>query len=382
MTKYALPGLCAVLLLSGCELDGALGPGSGDDDWNLDAAYRWTLEGWQTNGTQPIGHPSVLVTWDIPDGWDGGPFRVYAKDSDDAGYGLAATVTSCSASSCSYSDRNVAPGRSYDYYVASVDGNDREEDTSDEIRISVPTGAAPQTPGGLAARSLDHAVFVQWAAVTGAQRYLVYLLDGSEIITVGETDGTSYLDARAENGNVYQYRVAAVNEDGHFSNLSSAVSGIPRPDYHAEVIFAAGDSIQLSGFRFRTTDATDPLLRGDNSSAQWRLEMVNGVLSLRPLGQTVVTGGADSSELSCGPASDSDCVSVDRAPAASSFQGAPVPARTAQTYVFRVIGDDNRTHYGKVRVIGATTINGRNAVVFDWAYQLRADEPSLNLRAR
>src|SRR5688572_11917098 len=120
-SRAALPGLCAVLLLSGCDLAEALGPGSGDQDWNLDAGYRWTLEGWQTNGTQPVGHPSVLVTWDLPDGWDGEPFRVYAKDSDESRYGLAATVTSCSGSSCSYSDRNVAPGQSYDYYIALVD---------------------------------------------------------------------------------------------------------------------------------------------------------------------------------------------------------------------------------------------------------------------
>ena len=312
MTKTALPALCAAVLLSGCDADGVLDPGSGDD-WNLDAAYEWVLEGWQTNGAQPVGHPSVLVTWDIPGGWDGGPFRVYAKDSDDAGYGLAATVTSCSGSSCSYSDRNVAPGQSYDYYVASVDRNDREDETSDEIRVSLPAASTPATPGGLVARSLDHAVFVQWVAVSGAQRYLVYLLDGSELVTVGETDGTSYFDSRAENGNLYQYRVAAVNDDGHFSELSAAVSGIPRPDYHAEVIFAVGDSARLSGFRFRPSDSTDPLVSGNDASAQWRLEMVNGALSLRPLGQTAVTGGADSSELACGPASDSDCVSVDRA---------------------------------------------------------------------
>ena len=381
MSRGALPGVCAVLLLCGCDGD-TFGPGSGNEDWNLDAAYRWNLEGWQTNGTRPIGHPSVLVTWDLPDGWDGGPFRVYAKDSDDAVYGLAATVTSCSGSSCSYSDRNVAPGQSYDYYVTSLDRNDRETDSSDEIRISVPAASAPATPGGVTARSLDHAVFVQWlAGQTPAQRYVVYLQDGSELITVGETDGTSYFDPRAENGNRYEYRVAAVNGDGHYSDLSGAVAGIPRPDYHAEVIFALGDSARLSGFRFRASDSTDPLLDGNSASAQWRLEMVNGRLSIRPLGGTQVTSGADSSELACGPGSDSDCVSVDRAPT-TGFQSTPVAVAPAQTYVLRVTGDDNQTHFGKVRVVGTTTINGRNAMVFDWAYQLRSNEASLNLVAR
>mgnify|MGYP006213890619 CR=1 FL=1 len=84
---------------------------------------------------------------------------------------------------------------------------------------------------------------------------------------------------------------------------------------------------------------------------------MNGVLSLRPLGAgTRVTTGSDSSELTCGPGSDSDCVSVDRAPADAAFQTGPVAARPAQTYVFRVTGDDNQTHYGKVRVLGTTTM--------------------------
>ena len=182
--------------------------------------------------------------------------------------------------------------------------------------------------------------------------------------------------------NVYQYRVAAVNESGHYSNLSTAVSGIPRPDYRAELIYAFADSARHSGFRFRTQDTADPLVGGGDSSAHWRFEMVNGALSLRPLGTTQVTAGTHSSELTCGPGSDADCVSVDRAPAASSFQSAPVAVAAARSYVFRVTGDDNRTHYGKVRVIGTTTSNGKNAMVFDWAYQLRPDEPSLNLAAR
>ena len=82
----------------------------------------------------PDGRPYLL---------DGEPFRVYAKDSDESRYGLAATVTSCSGGSCSYADRNVAAGESYDYYVALMDRNGREGDTSDEIRVSVPASSGP-----------------------------------------------------------------------------------------------------------------------------------------------------------------------------------------------------------------------------------------------
>jgi hypothetical protein len=251
------------------------------------------------------------------------------------------------------------------------------------MRTASLASPSPQTPGALATRSLDHGVFLRWTAPqSGVERYVVYLQDGSNLLTVGETDGTNFFDSRAENGTVYQYRVAAVDASGHFSNLSSTVAGIPRPDYHAEVIFAASDSLRLSGFRFRTSDASDPLVGGNDSGAQWRLETIGGVPSIVPRGQTALTGPQESSELTCGAGSDSDCVSVDRAPAASSFQNAPVPARASQTYVFRVVGDDNRTHYGKIRVIGTTTVNGRNAMIFDWAYQVRADEPSLSRIAR
>ncbi|MBW3630964.1 MAG: hypothetical protein KY464_16955, partial [Gemmatimonadetes bacterium] len=156
MKKIALLSLSAALLLAGCDVDGALGPRSGNQRWNLDASYRWVLEGWDTNAARPIGHPSVLVTWDLPTGWSGEPFRIYARRSNDSRYGLVATVTSCSARSCGYADRNVVAGRSYDYYITTYDDrNNREDDASDAVRIDVPAVTAPQIPGGLVTRGLD-----------------------------------------------------------------------------------------------------------------------------------------------------------------------------------------------------------------------------------
>jgi hypothetical protein len=383
MRKLALlPALSAVLLAGACDGAGRLlGSGRATAPQNVDAVYLWTLDGWEASGTRPIGHPTVLVTWEIPTGWSGEPFRVYARRSDQSGYSLAATVTSCSASRCAYTDRNLTAGQSYDYFVVAYDeGTRRELESSAAVRIAVPAPTSPQTPAGVAARSLDNGVFLTWSG-SGAQRYVVYLQDAQGLVTVGETDGKGYVDQRAQNGSVYQYRVAAVDTLGHYSVLSALATGVPRPDFHAESIFAYADSARLSGFRFPTSEASDPLLSGDAAAAQWRLELTGGTPQLRPLGSTQVTAGEFTSELTCGPGSDvvatGACTDVPRAPAASAFQTAAVPASSGFTYVFRVTGDDGRVHYGKVRVLGAGKVNGRNVLIFDWAYQLRPDETSL-----
>jgi hypothetical protein len=164
--------------------------------------------------------------------------------------------------------------------------------------------------------------------------------------------------------------------------MSSGSRAIPRPDFHADIIYSSADNLAASGFRFVNRETDDPIVPGNAGNAQWRLETVGGVLRIQPLGQTRVTSGTFTTQLTCGPGSDANCVDINTAPADAQFNavGAPVNVSAGNTYVLRVIGPDNRVHFGKVRVQGDTRDSqNRRLVVFDWAYQLRPDERSLNL---
>lgn len=345
--------------------------------------YTWVLEGFDDG--EAVGHQAVELFWEPSVDWSGEPFRVYGKSAAGGSYLLVATVTSCLDSAlCRYTDLDVSPGTSYDYFVVAVDERTgREFAESDPVRISVPALRAVEVPEAPRAVGLDGAVYLAWSS-TGAQRYQVYLDDDEGPFIIGETDGTGFLDERAENGVASRYRIAAISDTTEqVSDLSVAATGIPRPDFHAEVVYAFGDSTALSGFRFVESESEDPIVAGDAAAAQWRLESIGGVPSLRPLGDTQVTSGEFTTALSCGPASDSEaaggCLSIESAPSAAAFQSAPVRIDPGYTYVFRVTGDDGRIHYGKVRILGsATDRQGELAAVFDWAYQLRPDEPSLN----
>jgi hypothetical protein len=376
----------AVLLLGlagliGCNAIDRVGVGSGGDPRGLEGEYSWVLQRWDQGAAQ--GYPLVQLSWEMPTRFDREVFRVYSRRAGSGSYTLIATVTACSAGVCRYGDTNVAGGRSYDYYVAMVDERDgRELGTSRSIRVDVPQRPNLAAPPAPAAVALDGAVHLRWTG-TGAERYLVLAQEeGGPTYLVGETDGTSFFDDRAENGLRYRYQLAAVDASGHVSALSQAAQAIPRPDYHADVVYAAAHHLAASGFRFVTAETADPIVPGNSPSAHWRLEEVGGVLRIQPVNQTAITAGMFTTQLTCGPGSDADCVDVRVAPAAG-FASGSVAVETGFTYVLRVVGADDRTHFGKIRIQGSSVdTQGRRLIVFDWAYQLRPDEPSLNLVPR
>lgn len=388
MKKTRFLALGAALLLAACGDDPVVyvdgdPPGEPRD---LFAQYEWVLEGFQ--GTQSVGHPSVELTWLPPSGWDDEVFRVYGKRGSSGNYSLIATVTSCTTAGCVYRDRNVQPGQDYDYYVATYDER-TDLETSSEFSefVRVPGASRPAAPGGLEAVGLDNGVFLRWSPAsangTNVSRYLVYLTDlDGELFTyqVGSTDGTGFLDQRAENGSEYGYRIATVDTMGHVGNLSSEIYAIPRPDFSGELVYAFADSALASGFRFQANEADNPILAGGSASAHWRLESDANGWRIVPLNGTQVTEFGYTTALVCGPGSDGDCIAARSAPTAG-YTTAPIAAEAETSYVFRVTGDDGQLHYGVIRVtMLGTDQNGKDLLIFDWAYQLIPNTPQLDVR--
>jgi hypothetical protein len=392
MKKTRILSLAAGLLFAAAcsdDPDVIVTPGGDPPDAPRDffATYEWVLEGF--NGTEPVGYPSVELTWLPPARWNGEVFRVYGKRTSSSNYTLMATVTSCTTSGCVYTDRNITNGADYDFYVATYDETSDLEATSEFSEVvRVPGAARPAAPTTPDAVALDNAVFLRWgtpgANAQNVSKFLVYLteLDGETFsYSVGQTDGNGFLDQRAENGGEYSYRIATVDTLGHVSNLSAEVTAIPRPDFSGELVYAFADSAAVSGFRFQPDEDDNPILAGNSTSAHFRVESGADGYRIVPLNGTQVTEFGFTTAISCGPAADAGCTAARVAPT-TGYSTAPILIDPEFSYVFRVTGNDGQIHYGVVRVtmLGSDQ-NGKDLAIFDWAYQLVPNSPRLDRRA-
>jgi hypothetical protein len=327
---------------------------------------------------------AVTVSWELGTDWDGEAFRIYAKRTTDAQYRLVAEVTSCAQGFCSYTDANVEPGRSYDYYVAAVSRRTGDEAASDEtIRVDVPAATPPPLPTGLTAVALDHANYVSWddnaRDADDFSHYRVWLRasNGSSFL-LGETDSEGFLDRLAENGLTYSYFVTAMDEGGHESAGSVIVRATPRPDYTGEWLYDYFDVPTESGFRFRISDRDEPVVSGNDAARHFRLETdANGWWLVPNTNAEINQDSWATTALKCGPQADPDCVDVTRAPT-SGYLRQDVEAIPQSTYVLRVRGDDGQNHYGAIRIVMlGEDQNGDGIMIFDWAYQLQAGSVEL-----
>jgi hypothetical protein len=380
--------LAAALLLAACNNDNVLvGGGVPDPPTNLDVQPHWVLEGF-TNAGQPAGYPVVDVTWAPPSSWNQEVFRVYGRRSGSGGYFLIATVTSCTATGCVYRDRNVSAGSTYDYYVATANEDaNSEAPTASALTVTVPAASTPLAPAVDSAVALDNAAYLRWHdAGNGAKlwKYQVYLtrIDNTTYLYgMGETDGPAFLDSRATNGHVYGYRIAAVDTTEHVSALSPEITVAPRPDALADLVYSYQTNAANSGFRFQTSESTNPIVAGTSTSAQWRLEQDASGWHIVPLNGTTVLEYGRTTALTCGPGADASCTAVTRAPAAG-YQSGPIALNPEYSYVFRVVGSDNQVHYGVVRasILGSDG-SGHQLMIFGWAYQLIANDVRLTRTA-
>ncbi len=369
MRRAVVATMAAALVLAGCEDEILLpvdGPAAPE---NLDAYYYAR---------------AVHVTWELGSGWDEDAFRVYSKRVTDRDWFLIAEVSSCAGGACGYEDRNILAGRSYEYYVAAVDpANGVETPSEYSVEVAVPEPVPPPVPTGVAVVALDGAAYVRWSpdarSASDFSFYRVYLEEGSgDEYLLGETDSEGFLDLLAANGTTYRYFVTAVDDQGHESAASLVASGTPRPDYTGEWIYDFSDAPEASGFRFQADEVTNPVVSGNSASRHFRLEVDDAGWWLVPgPGSEIYPVGYETTALRCGPAADAGCADVERAPT-SGYVTRDVGIAPQTSYVLRVRGDDGRTHYGVVRVVLlGFDQDDRALMIFDWAYQLQADNPAL-----
>jgi len=371
--KRAIFGLLLLPLIlgvGGCDNDDLI---FYDDEY---AAPPENLAAWYYN-------QAVYITWELHSAWNDDSFRVYGKRISDSGYFLIAEVTNCSEGLCSYTDVNILPDVTYEYYVAAVSASGLETESDWAVEVYVPIADPPQDPDSVEVVALDNANFIRWnnnaRNASDFSFYRVYLAqDGGDDFILGETDSEGFLDLLAVNGDTYSYFVTSVDDQGHESFGSLTAAGTPRPDYHGEWIYAYEDVPTHSGFRFSQDELTYPIIDGDSPDRHFRVEVdAEGWWLVPGPGTEVFDGLYETTALKCGVDSDFDCVAVDRAPT-TGYVGWDMPLYAQTTYVLRVTGDDGLAHYGAIRVTLLGFDQDDAAImIFDWAYQLQAGNPNL-----
>jgi hypothetical protein len=366
MRRWLLGALALSLVTAACRSDTVVVV--------ADPAPPRSLDGFYQAG-------SVILTWELHPDWNGESFRVYGKRTTDADFFLIAEVTSCAGGFCTYTDVNVVGGISYRYFVSAVSLEGLEA-ASGEIEIFVPVATPPPAPLGVDVVALDGTAYVRWdanaRAVDDFSFYRIYLADPSGDFLLGETDSEGFVDQLVSNGTTYTYFVTSVDVDGHESGASATASGTPRPDFHGELVYAYEDVPAVSGFRFQSTELSDPVVPGDSPLRHFRVESDGfGWWIVPGPGAEITIEGVFTTALRCGVAADTGCQDLSVAPPAG-YTTAAVFVAPELTYAMRVVGDDGQIHYGAVRValLGFDQTDAA-LMIFDWSYQLQPGNPEL-----
>ncbi|MGB1656214.1 MAG: fibronectin type III domain-containing protein [Longimicrobiales bacterium] len=325
---------------------------------------------------------SVQVTWELAPDWNGEAFRVYSRRVSDASWFFIAEVTSCAADVCLYEDLNVVEDVTYEYLVSAVNDAGVETDAAVVVSVYVPVFSPPSIPNAPYVVALDNANYLTWGdASRGAgdfSHYKIYLDDAGESLLLGETDSEGFLDLLADNGSTYRYFVTAVDADGHESGGSDLMEGTPRPDFTGEWVYDFADVPASSGFRFAVDESVLPIVDGNDPGRHFRLETdVNGWWLVPGPDSEIYPSGFQTTALKCGVAADADCVDLASAPL-SGYGTQDVQVSTQESYVLRVVGDDQQIHYGVIRIdLLGFDQNNDALMIFDWAYQLQPGNPNL-----
>ena len=326
---------------------------------------------------------AVTVYWDLSSGWDGETFLVFAKRVSDVSFFLIAEVTSCSDGTCEYTDTNIEPTVSYDYYVSALDpvtGVETESEVT--VRVDVPSYTPPPVPASLEVVALDATNYIRWndnARADGEfSAYRIYLVAGATQTLLGESDSPGFLDALAENGVTSDYAVSSVDFYGHESGTTPTAAGTPRPDFTGELIYSFMDDPDLSGFRFSESEEIDPIVSGGSPARHFRLETdVSGWWLVPGPSAEVFPQGVFTTQLKCGVAADAQCEDWTTAPL-SGYSAVDIAAEAEFTYMWRVVDGAGVLHYGAVRVtLLGTDQTGAELMIFDWAYQIQGGNPQV-----
>src|SRR5207245_463452 len=196
----------------------------------------------------------VLLSWQAPSGNGGSAitgYKIYRSTNSSTENFLATT-----GNVLSYTDNAVTNGQTYYYKVSAVNSvgespQSNEASATPTAPPPPPPSTAPSAPQSLQAAAGNAQVSLSWTAPSSnggsaITNYKIYRSTSSGTETLLTTLGNvlSYTDGTVTNGQVYYYKVTAVNSVGESSqsNEASAIPSAPPPTTTAVITVQAVDS--------------------------------------------------------------------------------------------------------------------------------------------
>ncbi|MEZ4200530.1 MAG: LamG-like jellyroll fold domain-containing protein [Candidatus Paceibacterota bacterium] len=154
-------------------------------------------------------------------------YRIYRASS--AG-GVAVRIGEVSGSQTTYTDSETAPGATYWYQVAAVNGADIEGSVSNQASVTI-TDGPPEAPQNLVASAGNQSIQLNWAGnaeldLAGYSVYVASTVSGPYAFVANVTQNT-FTHTSLINGQTYYYVVTAEDLGGNESGHSLEVSATP-----------------------------------------------------------------------------------------------------------------------------------------------------------
>ncbi len=188
------------------------------------------------------GDKRVLLEWDYPS-FSGNKddttvgFHIYRKDGAAEYRRLTPAPALRTEEGLRYVDLDVAEGASYTYAVEAVDIIGTASSRVFSRTVTLRDERPPLLPEGLTAVDTEEGVLLVWrmSPELDAAYYNVYrgksLKEDEEFVRINgepvQADKPRYTDAGIDRGDLYLYRVSAVDRNGNESPMSAAVSITP-----------------------------------------------------------------------------------------------------------------------------------------------------------
>lgn len=162
-----------------------------------------------------IGNKEVTIHWEPVKGADS--YRILRSKEK----GIAYELIKSGVTDTNFTDTTIQNGETY-YYVVAAESETSKSANSYPVRaVPVPGNSEPAIPSEIEATAGNQQVLLTWPAVSGADTYKIKrgsFDSGKYEVIASNVHLTSYQDADVTNGEIYDYVISAVNENGESFN--------------------------------------------------------------------------------------------------------------------------------------------------------------------
>lgn len=172
------------------------------------------------------GNSSVTLSWNANTESDLNSYHLF-KGTVDGGW--VDYFISVGKNTTNYTDNNVTNGTTYYYRISASDASGNQSNRSAQVSATV--GVSLSVPTNVVATAQPGAILISWNPNPEADVTIYQIYKGTSINNIallGSQTATSFQDKNVVFGTTYYYQIAAKNNEGDLSPLSSIVSASPQ----------------------------------------------------------------------------------------------------------------------------------------------------------